>query len=638
MPPVRPRRRQAAVEPGPPIAAELPVVGGLPLGVGAEPSPRLARPFVVPGLSVEAAAYALLLLVSLLLRFWQLGERPLDPAETRTALASLEVARGGRFPSDAGALLGFGDALLFAVAGATDAGARFLPALLGGLIPLALLPARRQLGRATALLAATFLTFSPLLIDQARVVGSAAIAATLATALVFTLFGYAARRRPRQLYWGALLLAGALTAGASAFSTLAALLTFGLYELARAGAGLPADLDAALVALAPANGHAPGQPLPEAARSHQRERVLTAIGLCLGALALIGTGAMIDPSGIGEGLFAPVGAWLSAFGPGGRQLPLWSVPLSLVAYEPLALVFGALGALLALRAPRPLDRFLVWWLVVALAVAIASPDRSAALLAPALLPAYVLAAAAVRRLLERVWPGQRLAYLVGLAVLLWGGALLIVGWGQATLTDAVGVRYIAASAGLSEERVRQLVAVLPAAALAVALVYLWRRFGPAGRPALGLAAATVLAAATLHAGWNLAYQVVGLTAELPHREQTVVDVRALADDVDEVSQVLTINRKDKTLVIHESLRYPLAWYLRGDNVRFEPRAAGAPAMLILPVDDKPPAGRYSGQRYGVVARGEPAPETLAQLWRWLVYRETSAPTQGRDVNLFVRAQ
>jgi hypothetical protein len=153
-----------------------------------------------------------------------------------------------------------------------------------------------------------------------------------------------------------------------------------------------------------------------------------------------------------------------------------------------------------------------------------------------------------------------------------------------------------------------------------------------------LAVATVLAIATLHAGWNLAYQVVGQTAELPHREQTVVDVRTLAGDVDEVSQVLTINRKDKTLVILESLRYPLAWYLRGDNVRLEPRPAGAPAMLILPVDDKPPAGRYSGQRYGVVARGELALANAAQLWRWLVYRETSAPTQGVDVNLFVRAQ
>src|SRR3989442_10811688 len=284
MPSIRPRRRPAAVEPAPPIAAELPVVGGLPLGVGAEPSPRLARPFVVPGLSVEAAAYAAILLVSLLLRFWQLGERPLDPAETRTALASLEVARGGRFPSDAGALLGFGDALVFAVAGATDAGARFLPALLGGLIPLALLPARRLLGRATALLAATFLTFSPLLIDQARVVGSAAIAATLSTALVFALFGYAARRGPRELYWAALLLAGALTAGASALSTLVALLSFGLYELTRGGgaARLPADLDGPRAALAPAHGHAPGQPLPEAARAHQRGRVLSALGLCLG--------------------------------------------------------------------------------------------------------------------------------------------------------------------------------------------------------------------------------------------------------------------------------------------------------------------------------------------------------------------
>jgi hypothetical protein len=250
-----------------------------------------------------------------------------------------------------------------------------------------------------------------------------------------------------------------------------------------------------------------------------------------------------------------------------------------------------------------------------------------------------VAAAAVGRLIAATWPARTVQYLVGGAVLLWGGALLIVGWGQATIADAVGVRYIAGSvAGLSEDSVRAAVAVLPPLALAVALIYLWRRFGPDGRPALGLAVATILAAGTLHAGWNLAYQVVGQTAELPHREQTVVDVRALAGDVDQVEQVLTINRKDKNLVILDSLRYPLAWYVRGDNVRLDARPASTPAMLILPVDQKPPAGRFSSQRYGVVARGELSLDGPAALWRWLVYRETSPPPPGTDVNLFVRAQ
>jgi hypothetical protein len=61
-------------------------------------------------------------------------------------------------------------------------------------------------------------------------------------------------------------------------------------------------------------------------------------------------------------------------------------------------------------------------------------------------------------------------------------------------------------------------------------------------------------------------------------------------------------------------------------------------LVILPVDEKPPTGRYAGQRYGLTERTELTFENLAQFWRWLVYRETSVPTQGLDANLFVRAQ
>ena len=61
MPPVRTRRRgiaPPAPEPSQPAAAERTIVGGLPLGVGLEPSPTLARRVVVPGLSLEAGVYA----------------------------------------------------------------------------------------------------------------------------------------------------------------------------------------------------------------------------------------------------------------------------------------------------------------------------------------------------------------------------------------------------------------------------------------------------------------------------------------------------------------------------------------------------------------------------------------------------
>lgn len=619
----------------------MPIVDGMPLGTGLEPASTLTRPWSLPGVSLEATCYTLLLLISLTIRFWRFDDRALDPNETRIALAALEVARGSRFPSEAGALLGFGNALVFAIAGATDMTARFLPALLGGLIPLALLPARAQIGGPAALIAAALLTFSALLLDQSRTVGSAAIAATISVALVFTLFTFATTRRPRDLYWAAFLLALALTAGAAAFSTLIALGAFGVHALithARAKP-LPRDVDEAIAALAPANGHAPRAPMPDAdlARARRAEP-LRAAGLFLGTLVIVGTGALIDPGGIGEGLFAPLGAWFAAFDPMARHLPGWIGPLTLLAYEPLAIVLGAAGAYAALRSTRPLHRFLVLWLGVALVVAMASPDRGAALLVPALLPAYVLGGVLLQRLIATVWPAQRIAYLAALGVVVWGAWLLGLGIGQASLLDAVGVRYVASAAGMTEDTVRNIMMALPAAMLVGALVYLSRRLGPTGRPSLALAALTALLGFNVHAAWNLAYQIADNTAELPHLTQSSVDLRTLAEDADHVMQVLTINRKERTFVLHESMRYPVGWYLREQPIRYDSRVNPTTAVLVLPEGQKPPSARFAAQLYRATVRSEPRFENAAQFWRWLIYRESSAPIESQHVNLFVRAQ
>src|SRR5438067_1305439 len=148
-------------------AAEPVVAGALPIGVGLGES-SLARPLTLPGVTLEGGVYAAIVLVALLLRFWRLGALPLTPAETRTALASLDITRGGLLPGEAGALLGFGDALAFMLAGVTDATARFVPAIVGGLAPLTLLLGRPLIGRGASVIAALLLALSPLLLDGAR--------------------------------------------------------------------------------------------------------------------------------------------------------------------------------------------------------------------------------------------------------------------------------------------------------------------------------------------------------------------------------------------------------------------------------------------------------------------------------------
>lgn len=633
----RPRtRRAAAVTAAAPPAApsSAPVAGD-----------TLSRPLTLPGVTLEAGLYALMLAVSLLVRFWRLDQLPLSPAESRTAMAALEVARGAQLPSDAGALLGFGTALVLAVAGATDGLARAIPALVGGFAPLTMLWARPLIGRAPAALAAILLTFSPLLVDRARAVHSGAIAATVCLALAWAVFDYARARRPERLYASAVLLALALTAGLGAVSALLALLLIGLFalfDLARRSR-LPADLDQALAAIAPANGHRP-DPLPDA-QSHSpvRNEVLRAIGFFAGTLLVVATGALTNPGGVAAGLFAPLGAWFAApVQP--DSLPLWTAPLTLVAYEPLILVLGLTGAVGAWRSRRAKHRFLVLWAGLGVLAAPFAPERSADLLASAAAPGAVLAALVLHRLIVRTLAAPIADYLVALLVLAWGFSLVVLGFGHISQVDPIAVRYVApvlaAVVGVegSEPAAELLIWLLPLVLLAGGVVYLFRRTERTHRASIGAAAATILLAWTIHSSWNLAYQVVGNPAELPRDPQTSIDVRNLADDVDSIRQVLTINRKDKTLVLDEILRYPLAWYLRDRDTRVEPNPAGGPAMLLLPVDAEAPTGRYAAQRYQVVSSSQLQFETLAQFWRWLVYRESPGLLAFGDAVLYVRAQ
>ncbi|HEY3083463.1 MAG TPA: glycosyltransferase family 39 protein [Chloroflexota bacterium] len=672
--PEGPRPGTAVVEPLPPLPTDVPVVGGLRLGSAEAGPEELARPLSLPGVSLEAAFYVVVTLVALGLRLWRLDDMPLSPAEAASALASLGLTPGVGGPGEAGALLELGNALLFAVLGATDTTARLLPALLGGLLPLTLAWGRRLIGRGPAAIAAALLALSPLQIDQSRAVSPGAIASTVTLALALAVFGYAARRRPGQLFWAAVLLALALAAGTPAFAALAALALLGITQMRRTShrRRLPRDLSAALDALAPANGHAPAAALPTAERSHLdqpvgiaapeagpvpepmlvesepamsgRQQVLRAAAIFAITLGVVLTGALTRPIGVAQGLFAPLGAFLDALAIGGAAGPLWRGPLTLLVYEPFALVFGALGAVEAWRRGRPFERFLVLWLLLGLLAAFASPERSAMLLASAVVPATLLAALVVHRLVVAVWQDGWSRYGVGLGVLVWGASLVLLGFGHVSLPDPIGVRYVgAALAPLfgqpgAAELATRLILLLPVVLFLGAIAYLWRRFGPAGRPALALAGATVLWLGELHAGWNLAYQAVDNVAELPRMEQTSVDVRALRGDVDAVLQVLTINRKERSIAIDEALRYPLAWYVRGGTVTFEPKPGGTPALLIVPADVKAPSGRYAGQRYRVSSTVEPGFENAAQLWRWLIYRESPRATVGRDVMLYVRAQ
>ena len=89
-----------------------------------------------------------------------------------------------------------------------------------------------------------------------------------------------------------------------------------------------------------------------------------------------------------------VPASLSGFAPG----TAWLFPAILIGYEPLILVFGIAGGVLAYRRERAFDSFLVWWAVVGFALLLISDGRHALWSTLVVVPLALLAAISIEAL------------------------------------------------------------------------------------------------------------------------------------------------------------------------------------------------------------------------------------------------
>ena len=132
-------------------------------------SPRLAT----PGITLELALYAVILIAAVLTRFWDLGSRALHHDESLHAYFSWLLATGEGYVHDPlmhGPFLFHFNALIYALFGDSDASSRFGPALFGVILvalPI-LLRGPRHLGRWGALTASALILISPSLLYQSR--------------------------------------------------------------------------------------------------------------------------------------------------------------------------------------------------------------------------------------------------------------------------------------------------------------------------------------------------------------------------------------------------------------------------------------------------------------------------------------
>jgi uncharacterized protein (TIGR03663 family) len=348
----------------------------------------------------ELVAWTALVVAALIVRLYQLGDRPFHHDESQDAYFSWLFSTGGGYeynPLLHGPLRFYLTAGIFKLLGDTDFTARLAPALMGTIMVALPYGLRDQIGRIAAFAAAAFLAFGPSYLYFSRFAREDIYIACITAALLVTVFRFLDKpRRHHPALIGA-LLALSFATKESTFITGFVFLTFapiGLWWQARGGVGLR------------------NAPVVRTLANVRRDDWIWGVVAALFVYTLTFTTFFTHPKGV-YGLWTGLDYWLGQHEVGRGGEPEYFYAVVLFAEEWPMLLLGAVGAVAAFRRPTLLRLFLVWAFVVSLAVYSWAGEKFSWLVLHPLLPLIVLAGIG----LQSVWESRRRWYgIAGLAV------------------------------------------------------------------------------------------------------------------------------------------------------------------------------------------------------------------------------
>ncbi len=547
-------------------------------------------------LTLEHLAYAVLLIIPLVVRLIDLGGRPLAPAEASTALRAWQLSQGHAPLLDAGIPLLFSlQTFTFWLLGASDALARLWPLLAACALIIVLLDWRPWLGRTSTLIAAILLTGSPLLNAFARRADGVAFA-MLAAALM--LAAWPRLQNGDRRGWGLLLGAAALAliSGQAGFSALLAGLALLLWGLRR-GHNLPSWPD------------------------------LSHVTLALAILLLGGTAFLrsIDALGLAA---LNLSDWLQAF----TLRPsawLWSA-LRFIAGEPLLLPLGLAGLIWNLRQRSALTFVTpAAWLALLIAL-LQGPDAAGSRAVAALF----LAPFAARFLLALRQQGE-----------------FALGDVEATLYAIVFEVLIALSvfslityswAGESSQLALLIGALVMALFVSAVFIFFigWRRM-------LSMAALCLILSLAIY---DVA-QISGIAFDRAapryatlYASDSRLALRDLQKSIGDLSERQHGERwaLPITIIADEATSDVLQWTLRRSpyiTVAGDVGAENAPSLIIAPASRELALGdRYAGQPFRILDTWSPDQGDIQQKIAWFIFRNAPWERPTTDVVLWADAQ
>jgi uncharacterized protein (TIGR03663 family) len=569
-------------------------------------------------LTVEVALYILIGMIAAGLRFYALGAQPLRESEAAQALAAWRFSQGN-FEGAVGysPLLFLGNVFTFFFLGASNALARWMPALSGTLLSILPYFLRRRLGRSAALFASILLALSPSTLFFSCHLGGPIVVAACVLAMLVGFFGYLDSKQPKYAYLIAVALALSLSTAPLIYTFILIFGTFLLllglvYRLAEVDMGWSAVLAAWRVV-------------------REEKALLKNMALVwVVVLVLVCTAFLLNFAGLPAALdFLP--AWLAQLVPQPGSQPWYYDLQLLVLYEPLLLVFGLIGLVYHyLRQRDILTTFLLYWTVAAAVIYALPGQKAPGNVLLLVLPLALLASLLLGRLGDQVaqvatWGAEGLFMALSLPVVVFFAIRLAdyASSGQAVYLYLALVAFI----------------VLPCL---VALCWMWLGPGPALRCG-GIILLLVLAIPTVGLSVGLNYHRAADPREPMVTEATSPSMVDLVTTLERVSSHQEGDPHVIAVTVEEATGPILAWQLRDfGNTRFVEQLSPSietPVVITLAEEEEPTlGGSYVGQDFALQATWNPEGLTRTERVRWLLYREAPTPVESRDVVLWVRQQ
>ncbi|HNO31192.1 MAG TPA: hypothetical protein PKI78_05355, partial [Anaerolineales bacterium] len=323
----------------------------------------------------EALLYSLAFLVAVGMRFIQLGAMPLTDAEAAPALQALHISQSAPTPLDPHPFYILSTSLAFLLyGGGTNFLARFFPALVGSFLVLAPLLFDGRIKPRPGLLLAFFIALDPGLIAISRQAASPIFAIAF---FVLTL-GFLNRN---NLSLAAFFAALTLLSGPSVW-------------LGVLGFGIAWAIFQLFNRRVPSADEQSSEGEKVSAESEARPftvNIQPAIWILFAASFLAaGTLFLTVPDGLGAA-FASIPAFVGKWTQGSNLTPL-IVAMSLVIYQPLALLLAVIASIRGWVKGSPRIIFLSVWLLVSLLLVVFLPARQMSDLVWTLIPMLILAA------------------------------------------------------------------------------------------------------------------------------------------------------------------------------------------------------------------------------------------------------